>query len=65
MDVHDRQDYAMTTTLIEVAPSGFTPFGVSLDEEVEDLVQLLMEHATHPGILSDHLARALAVACMI
>ncbi len=37
---------------------------VSLDDEVNDLVALLREHATHPGILSEHLARALAVASM-
>jgi nitrogen fixation protein NifQ len=34
------------------------------DDEVEDIVALLREHATHPGILAEHLARALAVAAM-
>lgn len=38
--------------------------GVTMDEEIEDLVQLLLEHATHPGVLAVHLARALAVASM-
>lgn len=40
------------------------PIGVSLDEEVEDLVALLLEHASHPGVLATHLARALAEASM-
>lgn len=48
----------LTTWSPAVAP------GVSLDEEVNDLVGLIREHATHPGILSEHLAQALAVACM-
>lgn len=34
------------------------------DDEIEDLVALLMEHATYPGVLSRHLARALAEASM-
>jgi len=34
------------------------------DEEVADLVALLLEHASYPGVLAQHLARALAVACM-
>lgn len=34
------------------------------DDEIEDLVALLMEHATYPGVLSHHLARALAEASM-
>jgi len=34
------------------------------DDEIEDLVLLLMEHATYPGMLSHHLARALAEASM-
>jgi nitrogen fixation protein NifQ len=37
---------------------------VSHDEEVEDVYALLMEHASHPGVLSQHLARALAQASM-
>lgn len=37
---------------------------VSMNDEVDDLVALLMEHATHPGVLAQHLARALAVASM-
>lgn len=38
--------------------------GVSMDEEVQDLVLLLMEHATYPGVLARHLAQALAQASM-
>jgi NifQ len=38
--------------------------GVNLDEEVDDLVALLLEHATYPGVLAEHLAKALAVASM-
>lgn len=38
--------------------------GVSLDEEVDELVTLLLEHASHPGLLAEHLARALALASM-
>lgn len=38
--------------------------GVSVDEEVDDLVALLLAHATYPGVLAQHLARALAVASM-
>ncbi len=34
------------------------------EDEIEDLVALLMEHATYPGVLSRHLARALAEASM-
>ena len=34
------------------------------DDEIEDLVALLVEHATYPGVLSRHLARALAEASM-
>lgn len=41
-----------------------TPSSVNLDEEVDDLVALLLEHASYPGILAEHLARALAVAAM-
>jgi nitrogen fixation protein NifQ len=40
------------------------PAGMPLDDEVEDVVALLMEHATYPGVLALHLAQALAVACM-
>jgi nitrogen fixation protein NifQ len=35
-----------------------------LDEELADLQALLLEHASHAGVLSSYLARALAVACM-
>lgn len=45
-------------------PSWRPPAGVSMDDEVEDLIALLLEHATHPGVLAQHLARALAVASM-
>lgn len=38
--------------------------GLSMDEEVDDLVALLLAHATHPGVLAQHLARALAEASM-
>ena len=38
--------------------------GSQLDDEVEDLVALLMAHASYPGVLAQHLARALAVAAM-
>jgi nitrogen fixation protein NifQ len=34
------------------------------DDEVDDLVVLLMEHATYPGVLAHHLALALAQASM-
>jgi nitrogen fixation protein NifQ len=40
------------------------PVGMPLDDEVEDLVALLLEHASHPGVLAQHLAQALAVASM-
>jgi nitrogen fixation protein NifQ len=40
------------------------PVGVPLDDEVEDVVALLMAHATYPGVLAQYLAQALAVACM-
>jgi nitrogen fixation protein NifQ len=43
---------------------GMPPVGVPLDDEMEDLISLLLEHATYPGVLSGYLARALAVACM-
>lgn len=50
------------------APAMATPWmppeGLPLDEEVDDLVALLMEHASYPGVLAQHLAKALAVACM-
>jgi nitrogen fixation protein NifQ len=36
----------------------------ALDEEHADLMALLRTHASHPGILADHLAMALAQACM-
>jgi len=45
-------------------PVWAAPGGVSVDEEVEDLVVLLLAHATYPGVLAQHLARALAVASM-
>lgn len=35
-----------------------------LNEEVDDLAALLAEHASHPGILATHLARAIAMAAM-
>lgn len=35
-----------------------------LDEELADLQALLLEHASHAGVLSSYLACALAVACM-
>ncbi len=35
-----------------------------LVDEVQDLIALLMEHASHPGVLAAHLARAVAVASM-
>lgn len=34
------------------------------EDEIEDLTGLLLEHATYPGLLSNHLARALAQASM-
>jgi nitrogen fixation protein NifQ len=37
---------------------------VNMDDEIDDLVGLLLEHATYPGLLAEHLARALAVASM-
>lgn len=40
------------------------PTNWALDEEVEDLAALLLEHASHPGVLAQHLAQALAVASM-
>ncbi len=33
-------------------------------EEVADIVALLLEHASHPGVLAGHLAQAIAVASM-
>jgi nitrogen fixation protein NifQ len=61
----------MTTTLMPPMIQGarapgpaVTMSGVAMDEEVDDLVAFLLEHATHPGILAQHLARALAVASM-
>jgi hypothetical protein len=36
----------------------------ALDEEHADLMALLRTHASHPGILADHLAMAIAQACM-
>ncbi|HEX5356201.1 MAG TPA: nitrogen fixation protein NifQ [Aquabacterium sp.] len=38
--------------------------GASMSEEIEDLVALLLEHASYPGPLAQHLARALAEASM-
>jgi len=58
----------MSDTLITTSPiqfAGVMPqVAVSMDEEVEDLVTLLMANATYPGVLAHHLARALAEACM-
>jgi nitrogen fixation protein NifQ len=59
---------AVSVAVQVVAPAMATPWmppeGVPLDEEVDDLVALLMEHASYPGVLAQHLAKALAVACM-
>jgi hypothetical protein len=46
------------------AGQGMAPAGVCMDEEIDDLEALLLEHATYPGVLSRYLARALAVASM-
>lgn len=56
----------MTDALIATLPlkPWAPPTGIGLDEEVEDLVALLSAHASYPGVLAQHLARALAVACM-
>lgn len=40
------------------------PFSQPQIDEIDDLVVLLMEHASHPGVLARHLARAIAVASM-
>ncbi len=37
---------------------------LELDDEHADLLALLRAHASHPGVLADHLAMALAQACM-
>lgn len=37
---------------------------LAVHDEVDDLVVLLTEHATHPGVLARHLAQAVAEACM-
>lgn len=49
-----------TTSTVNALP----PMGVDLDDEANDLFVLLMEHATYPGVLAQHLSRALATACM-
>lgn len=38
--------------------------GAQGDDEVDDIEALLLAHATYPGVLAQHLARALAVASM-
>lgn len=38
--------------------------GLDMSEEIEDLRLLLLEHATFPGVLSEQMARAVAVASM-
>lgn len=56
----------MSPLQLNAMPSVHTlpPEAVDLDDETSDLFALLMEHATHPGVLAQHLARALATACM-
>jgi nitrogen fixation protein NifQ len=45
-------------------PAGMSDAGPDMSEEIEDVRQLLLEHATFPGVLSEHLARAVASASM-
>jgi nitrogen fixation protein NifQ len=40
------------------------PANALLDDEVQDVIALLLEHATYPGVLAQYLAQGLAVACM-
>jgi nitrogen fixation protein NifQ len=40
------------------------PANALADDEVQDVIALLMEHATYPGVLAQYLAQGLAVACM-
>jgi len=40
------------------------PADALLDDEVQDVIALLLEHATYPGVLAQYLAQGLAVACM-
>jgi nitrogen fixation protein NifQ len=46
-----------------IAPTA-QPAQTALDDEHADLEALLLAHASHPGILAQHLARGLAEACM-
>lgn len=55
---------AVTLPKLQDIPWPTAHASVSLDEEVDDLVALLLEHATYPGVLAHHLAHALAVASM-
>lgn len=57
---------AITIALSELSPvmSWEPNAGVSVRDEIEDVVALLLEHATYPGALANHLARALAEASM-
>jgi nitrogen fixation protein NifQ len=50
---------------VEPTSRGWAPQSpVRLADEIEDLTQLLLAHATYPGVLATHLAHALAEASM-